>query len=253
MTSLRKALLLMAALPLALPLSAQAAGWGNVTGQFVFDGEVPKQPVLVSKGDPTAKDSAVCAAETIVSKELVVDPDTKAIANVFIYLRSAPDIHPDLKSSAEKEVVFDQKGCEFKPHSLFIRTDQTVVVKSDDAVAHNTHTFPIRNQAVNFLLRPGDREGVPVMNPVSEILPIQVKCDIHPWMLAYWLILDHPYATITGNDGKFTIEKLPAGEHSFRVWQEKAGYLDRALKVTIKDGETVDLGAIRVPAAKFAK
>ena len=85
---------------------------------------------------------------------------------------------------------------------------------------------------------------------LPEGLPTQVECSIHPWMEAYWLVLDHPYAAITTPDGKFRIEKLPAGEHDFVVWQENVGYLERP-KVKIKPGETTDLGTVKVPVAKL--
>ncbi|MEO2032823.1 MAG: hypothetical protein ABGZ35_12125, partial [Planctomycetaceae bacterium] len=183
---------------------------------------------------------------------LNVDAQTKGISDIFIYLRKPPaSIHPDLKESKVKTIDFNQEKCRFFPHSLFVRTDQKVRVLSKDACSHNTHTFPIRNQAVNFLLRPKEDVGVPIANPLPEFLPIQVKCDIHPWMLAHWLILDHPYAAVTDAKGKFTISKLPAGEHEFRVWHERVGYIDKAFKVTIKAGEAQTLKPVAVPVAKF--
>jgi len=72
-------------------------------------------------------------------------------------------------------------------------------------------------------------------------LPIQVKCDLHSWMQAYWLVLDHPYSAITQADGTFEIKDLPVGTHQFRVWHERVGYLERSLKVKIKDGQTTQL------------
>jgi hypothetical protein len=66
------------------------------------------------------------------------------------------------------------------------------VVKSDDPVAHNTHTYTLRSDPVNIIIPPNDREGVPVRKPNPELLPMPVKCDIHPWMAAHWLIVDHP-------------------------------------------------------------
>lgn len=233
----------------SLPGTAQAQ-WGDIEGQFVLEGEVPEPVYIFKKGDPV-KDAEVCAAEDFKSDALVVDSETKGIANVFIYLRSAPQIHPDLAESKEDAVVFDQKGCRFIPHALFVRTDQDVIVKSDDPIAHNTHTFTLRNQPVNILIAANDREGVEVSVPLPEILPMQVKCDLHPHMLAYWLILDHPYAAISGKDGKFTIKGLPAGEHSFRVWHEKVGYVDRAYTVTVKDGETTKLEPVKIPLERF--
>jgi len=233
------------------PAAVSAAGWGSVTGRFVYDGEAPKRTVQREKGDPAVKDPAVCAATDHLNNDLVVNPENKGIANVFMYMRRAKDIHPDLKESKEKTVVFDQKGCTFKPHALIVRTDQKVIVKSDDPVAHNTHTFPIKNQAVNFILAPNDREGKEVENVIPEILPMQVKCDIHPWMTAYWFVVDHPYAIVSDEDGKFTIENLPEGKNEFRIWQEKAGYLDRKFTVNVKAGETVDLGEVKFKPSQF--
>jgi hypothetical protein len=229
-----------------------ADGYGSVSGQFVIDGAIPAVPPLVEKG-AEVKDAAICAAAPVPDDSLVVDPESKGIQHIFVYLPKATAVHPDLKTSKAKEVVFDQKGCRFIPHTLLVRTDQTVLVKSGDACSHNTHTYPIRGTAVNFLLAPNDRAGVPVPNKVPESLPNEVKCDIHTWMSARWLILDHPYAAITDAKGKFTITDLPAGEHVFRVWQERVGYVNRELKVTVESGKTKDIGVIKVPADKFKK
>ena len=76
-----------------------------------------------------------------------------------------------------------------------------------------------------------------------------VKCDLHPHMRAYWLILDHPFAAITDAKGRFEIKGLPAGNHEFRVWHERVGYVDRKFKVTITDGKTTTLEAVKVPVA----
>jgi len=229
--------------------AASAADYGTISGQFILKGDVPDPKFAIKKGDATVKDAAVCAAVDLPSQELLIDPKSKGIQHIFIYLRKATDVHPDLKSvPADKKIItFDQKNCRFTPHTLFARTDQEVKVISSDAVAHNTHTFPIRNDQVNFLLAPNDKNGQKVSHRFAEFLPMQVKCDIHPWMRAYWLVLDHPYAAITDKDGKFTIEKLPVGEHSFRVWHERSGWVNRSYKVDVKPGnnpldvEEVDL------------
>lgn len=88
---------------------------------------------------------------------------------------------------------------------------------------------------------------------VAESLPTQIKCDIHPWMSAYVLVLDHPYAAVTDQYGKFKIENLPAGELEFRYWHERPGYVEKSVKIKIEAGTTKDLGTIKVPAAKFVK
>lgn len=221
---------------------AQAADWGSIKGQIVLKGDVP-EPVLEFKKGGAPKDAAVCSATDMYKTDLLVDPESKGIANVFVYLYKAPkSVHPDL-ANPEPKVIFDQENCVFEPLALFVQAGQTVEVLNSDPVAHNTHTYPLRNQAVNILIAPNTPkgEGVDVATSTRESVPIQVKCDFHPWMLAHWLILDHPYGAVTDKSGNFEIKNLPAGDHEFRLWHEKVGYLDRKFKVTVKAGETTEL------------
>lgn len=233
---------------------AQAADWGNLSGQFVLEGDIPKLKPKVVKGDPKVRDPKCCAAQDVPNDTLVVNKDNKGIQHIFIYLKSVSKrkIHPDLKQSKKKEVIFDQKKCLFTPHTLLIRLDQQVVVKSGDNISHNTHSIPIFNKGENFIVGANDRVGIKMPKfRIKERLPIEVKCDIHGWMSARWLILDHPYAAITDKDGKFTIKNLPDENFEFIVWHERVGYINKALKVKITKDKTLDLGSIKVDVAKF--
>ncbi len=234
--------------------TTSAQDWGSIKGQIIVDGNIAPLKLLVKKGDASVKDSAVCAAQDVPDESLVIDEKTKGIANVVVYLQKKPaKVHPSHEKSSVAEVVFDQKGCKFIPHVLLVRTDQKVRVLSDDAIAHNTHTYPLKNKQENFIVSPNDRKGiaVPSVN-VVERLPSKVGCDIHPWMQAWWVILDHPYAAVTKEDGSFEIADLPAGEHEFKVWQEKVGFLEKSYKVSVKKGAN-ELKPLKVPAATLAK
>ena len=230
---------------------ASGAGWGSAEGQVVLDGDVPDVAPLVKKGDDTAKDAEVCAAQTVPNDEMLFDAKTGGVANVFIYMRRAADIHPDLKASKEDKVIFDQKGCRFTPHGLMVRTDQVVVCKSSDGVAHNVNIQPLFNSPSNFIVQPNDSEGMEVKMALPESLPVTVKCDIHPWMRAWWLVLDHPYAAITDAQGKFKIENLPEGDNEFRVWHPKTGYIERSYVITVKNGETTKMEPVKVSFSEF--
>lgn len=230
---------------------APETGYGTITGQFVLEGDIPAKRVLVAAGAVNVNNANICAAANLFSDELLVDPETKGIANVCIYLAKATVVHPKLKGSAMKELVFDQKGCRFDPHVLFVRTDQTVLVKSADNCNHNTHTYPARGQGVNLLVKPNERTGEAMKMKVPENLPIPVKCDLHPWMIAHWLVLDHPYGAVTDEAGKFTIADLPAGEYEFRVWHELPGYLERKWAVKVESGKVTDLGVTKVSTEKL--
>jgi hypothetical protein len=234
---------------------AAAAELGTIEGQIVLDGDAPALDPLVRKGDSTAKDAAVCAAEEVPNEALIVDPTSKGIANVFVFMRKAPAGMPaELKSSEKKTIEFDQKGCRYLPHVLLVRTDQTVNCVSSDAVSHNVHTNPFANEQKNFIVAPGATKPSEVTMPQPENSPIPVKCDIHPWMVSHWLVTDNPYAAITDKDGKFKIEKLPVGKHKFAIWHESFGWVNRNLEVNVKAGDnTVPVQKAPVAKLKIAK
>jgi len=234
-----KKILLSAILCVAPYASVFADDWGTVTGQVIVSGNVPAAELLHKQG-ADIKDKEVCAAADTYKDDLVINPTSKGLANVFVYLSKAPkSIHPDLKDADPATVVFDQKNCVFSPHALIARTGQTVEVISGDAVAHNTHTYPLKNAGTNVLIAPATAKGSgqKIAIKSAEILPFKVACDFHPWMTAYWLAVDHPYAAVTDADGKFTIPNLPAGDHEFRIWHEKVGYINRKYTVKVKAGD----------------
>jgi hypothetical protein len=249
-------LVALAALASTLACNAATAAdeWGTIEGQFIFDGDAPALPPIVKMGDASARDAAVCAAADVPDESLIINPDNKGIANVFLYIRKAPaKIHPDLVNSQEKEIVFDQKGCRFMPHALILRTDQTVIVKSSDPISHNTHTNPLGYKGENLLIPANDRKGIPLQIKKSQLnyVPVKVNCDIHPHMVAWWLVSDHPYVAITDADGKFKIDNVPVGEHTFRVWHERLLYINcpefkRDLTIKVEPNKTTTVGPFKV-------
>ncbi len=233
-----------------------SAQWGGIKGQVILDGEIPVLKDLVKKGDPAAKDAAVCAKDGVPDEKIIVDPATKGIANVVVYLRKKPaKINPDIAKPKSMNVVFDQVGCKFIPHVAVIQVGQVVNVLNGDAVSHNTRNAPIKNPGFNFIVPPNTRApGVPVNNQnQAETVPMPIGCDIHPWMRGYWVMVDHPYAVVTGADGKFEIASLPEGENEFRVWHEGPGYIEKSLKVIVKNGSVADVPVIKVKPADLNK
>ena len=236
---------------LAVPVAA--AETGSIKGTFVLDGAAPALKPIVPQG-ANIKDGQVCAATAVPDQTIVVGAGN-GLANVFIYASKvdAKDVPAEFKDAPKTPVTLDNKGCVFVPHALLIRTGQTVKLLNEDAVAHNIHTYPLRGNAINILIPPGEKVGIDQTMEKPEILPIPVKCDIHPWMQAYALILDHPFAAVSDKDGRFEIKGLPAGKHDFRIWHEGGGYVERSYDVTVEAGKTTDLGAVKVPLAKITK
>ena len=241
----------MMMIALALPNSGftEEQKWGTLKGQALFDGEIPKlQPLIAGAGGIQVEDES-----------LIVDPKTKGIANVVVYLQKRPRaVHPDLEKTfkvdeqAEKpdEITFRIKDGRFVPHVMLISTTKQIRLINEDSKAGVVHSNPIRNHPFNLLLSPNDEKGR-VIGPLiqAEKIPVWVTNDIHPWMRGYWFVLDHPYAVITDKEGKYEILNLPVGEHHFCVWQERKGILIKDYPVQIHEGlneqKPLELGADR--------
>lgn len=229
----------------------RADGHGDITGTIIFGGDpAPPQPQLqLQIGGLVAG-----CGPAVPEEKILVDPETKGVANVFLWLPKVNpnDVPADLQKPPQKPAVLDQKGCVFLPHALVARTGQNILLMNADPIAHNVHSYPLRTLPVNVMVGPNNRVGVPAgPAKATELLPIPIKCDIHPWMQGYILFVDHPYAAVTDAKGAFKIERLPAGNHEFRVWHEAAGYLERRYKVEVTADQTTDLGQITIDPAKF--
>lgn len=258
-------LLKFAAVAMAVVASSvgQAADWGSITGRFIFDGKAPAAPKI-----NVDKDAEVCGKHNLVDEGLIVSPEGELKdAVVYLYTKN-PAVHPDYAATAEAEVSLDNKNCRFEPHVAVLRTTQSLVLKNSDPVGHNSKVDAINNLAINVLIP--SNGAAPTKFPMQESLPMKVGCNIHPWMGAWVVVKDHPYAAVSNDKGKFEIKNLPAGtELEFVLWQEKSGYLKNAkftgksgiaaadmkgrFKIKLKPGETVDLGDIKVSPALFNK
>jgi len=238
--------------------SSSAAEWGSLKGRFVVDGTPPKLTPLVINKDPE-----YCGQHNPVNETVVVGKNN-ALVNAVVYLR-APlgkkvDVNPEYEADLKKPAVLDNNGCAFKPHILMVRVGQQVVVKNSDPVGHNTNlTFLGFNPLVPA------KTQTEITDSKASPLPTPVACNIHPWMKAYFLSLDHPYMAVSGDDGSFEIKSIPAGTNEFQFWHEAPGYLKNLhlkggttdargrTKLTIKGGETLDLGDIKIAASGLAQ
>jgi hypothetical protein len=216
----------------------KAEGWGTLKGKVTLKGTAPKPKVLAEKGK-AAKDPEVCAKDApIMSERLVVDGDTKGVRYVIVYIPKPTAVNEEAKSRAHQgEIVFDQEKCTFIPHVLVTMKGVTVDLKNSDPVNHNINSR-LQNNGFNKLLSASKDEKLPV-NEI-ERKPGELTCDIHPWMRAYWMVLDNPYFAVTDEKGDFEIKDVPAGTQKVVVWHEA---ITGSSFLTASSGDPVDIKA----------
>lgn len=136
-------------------------------------------------------------------------------------------------------VTVDQKNFQFVPETVAIRVgDRIRFLNSDDHV-HNVRTNHPR-KAFNINM-PAGVEHVETFDAASGIRqPFQIECVFHSAMRSWVYVFDHPWFAVTGADGAFTLEHVPAGEYRLEV-AHAAGGMRASLAVTVEAGKTSEL------------
>jgi len=250
-------------LSMSTTLALGQDGYGGLSGTIKLEGKVPP----AAKVDAN-KDQAVCLADgnMIFDQSLKVGEGNElqgAIVMLYLKPRQTVEVHPDLKDPPTETVVLDNNNCIFVPSVLAVRVGQKVELKNSDAAGHNCNVASFNNSK-NVNVPPN--KSVEVIFEKNDKVPSVVKCDIHPWMVAHLLIRDDPYFAVTDAEGKFSIEKIPAGKWNFQFWHSRCGYMKDLtmdgktflgrrgeFEVEIKDGETLDLGALLIAAKSLAE
>jgi hypothetical protein len=210
--------------------TAWAAG-ATISGRINFDGAPPRARELNMDADP--KCHALHTDKPAVDERVVLGSDG-ALANVFVYVKSGLE---GKKFDPPKEpAVLDQQGCLYRPRVLGMMARQQLRIRNSDPTLHNVHATPKNPSNREFnVAQPVQGMETPRTFAAAEIM-IPFKCDVHPWMAAYVGVLDHPFHSTTGTDGKFSLTDLPAGEYVIEAWHEVLGAQEA--KVTVADGET---------------
>lgn len=216
----------------AVALVAGACGisFGQVTGTVTLKGNPPvmQQIKLIQLIPDCAKQH-----KNPVYEQTVITGDKGQLANVVVSIKTPEG--KKLGKVPTTPVVLDQKGCMYVPHVLPVMVGQPVDVKNSDSFLHNVHTLSIDNPGMNMAMIMVGNKKVP---PFQTVETFKVKCDVHPWMVAWIRVLDNPYFATTSSDqkniGQYSIDTkgLPDGEYTFVAWQEKYGTQEKKAKVT---------------------
>ena len=211
-----------------------AVAASTITGTVVFTGKAPVLRPL----DMTAE--AVCHKKhggKPAPSELLVLGTGNTMANIMVWVSKglpAGKTWPAPKTP----VVLDQDGCVYKPHVMGIMVGQPYRILNSDGILHNIHTLPKINPAFNRG-QPATVKEMTTSFGKSEAI-FQVKCDVHPWMLAYIGVYTHPFFSVTTTNGKFTISGLDAGTYEITAWHERLGTQTASITVGANDTKTQD-------------
>jgi len=207
------------------PAPGHRAAGGTISGKVTYTGTPPKaRPIDMSK-----EPSCVAQHPTPVTTQDAVTGAGNSVDYVVVYI-SAGD---EGAAAATDTVRYEQKGCQYIPHVAVMQVHQPLAVLNDDPTSHNIHPLAKVNAEWN---KSQPKGAPPIHTSWDQPEFIAVKCNVHPWMHGYFVVLKTPHSTITDSTGAFKLQGLPAGKYTVTAWHERFG--TQSQEVTVAGSET---------------
>jgi hypothetical protein len=258
---------------------------GTLKGKVVLKGKDPAPALAAANKALQEKmaghvDKGCCMGgkpEEVTSQAWRLGDNTQ-VGNVFVWFQAPRGSYfpIDAKQAAAARadpVEIDQPHCAFLPHCAILfpgypapanpkdrlPTGQTLTVLNGAPVAHNVR-WPEGNQ----ILPVGGKIAIELQ---PGRLPVQFQCNIHLWMDARVLVLNHPYATLSRSDtapaalrvkkdddkfGSYEIANVPAGVRlRLFAWHEEVGFVSEGKfqgeEIELKPGINVKDFTVEMP------
>lgn len=140
----------------------------------------------------------------------------QSLSDIVVWLKR---LHPAVaQPSPSEHVQLLQKDKMFHPHTLVIAVGTIVDFPNADPIFHNAFSNFDGELFDVGLYPPGTTRSVHFRKPGI----VRVFCNIHPSMSAVIVVVDTPYFTTAGRDGRYRIANVPPGAYELHVFDERA-------------------------------
>jgi plastocyanin len=130
-------------------------------------------------------------------------------------------------------VIVNQQGNTYAPHLTAIVAGTKIVFKSNDPELHNVYARGEKRVLFNDAVLP-KMQSQP--KEFKDLGVVHLTCNVHKEMSAFILVLQNKFFAKPDKDGTFTIEGLPHGTYTIRVWGEQLTDEQKAKTFTIGTG-----------------
>ncbi|MCW5556959.1 MAG: hypothetical protein KIT22_03845, partial [Verrucomicrobiae bacterium] len=207
---------------------------GKVRGHVVLKGTPPPEKVIGA-----VKNDGNCgkvATGTAMTRNFVVGPDG-GLRYALVRVTKAPGGN----GKAAAPFLLDQAGCMYEPYISAIQTGQTLQIRNSDPFMHNVActTKPgTGNKGFNIAQASAGKVDEKVFE--SPELSIRFACNVHPWMIAFVHVIEHPFFVMTDDKGAFELPAgLPPGTYELEVNHPRAGSATQSIEVAAGRGAEV--------------
>lgn len=154
---------------------------------------------------------AITPATAAEFRVRVTDATGAPVENAVVMLDGGT---PASAPPSTPRAVMDQRGKQFVPTVLSVRTGTKVSFPNSDDIRHHVYSF---SEAKAFELRL--YEGTPTA-PVLFDRPgvVVLGCNIHDWMLGYILVSNSPWFAQSDENGAAVVAGLAPGRYVATLW-----------------------------------
>lgn len=200
----------------------EVANAGKVEGTVTFKGDLAKESFKF----PITKDGDCCGTEK--SNHRLTVSEKGGVANAVLILEGVTEG----KKWKKQEATIDQKGCVYTPFVQYIEVGKKLTIVNNDPILHNVHGYLEGKDAFNLAM---PMQGQKIKQKLDNLGMHNVACDAgHAWMSCYVYVSEHPYIAITDENGAFSLEEVPAGTYTLKMWHAGWRVADE-----VKDSEGV--------------
>jgi len=129
----------------------------------------------------------------------------------------------------EGPAVMDQYAKQFVPNMLYVRVGQPVEFRNTEDMGHNVTVNRRDTGAAIFNVETDPQEKH--VHTFDRVGQYDVTCSVHPGMQATVVATRSPLSTTAGEDGRFSLGGVPAGDYKLSVTFE-GRTVEQAVAVT---------------------
>lgn len=140
---------------------------------------------------------------------------TDDLGNAVVFLEPIASASAPIRPESRTTVIALRRR-QFEPRVRVVSVGTTVSFLNQDPFSHNVFSKLHGGFDTGVYGRNTHRDNV-----FTEAGVYPLYCNIHPRMTAFVIALATPYYTQAGDDGRFTIERVPAGRYRLHVWHDR--------------------------------
>ncbi len=210
----------------------------TIKGLVTFKGDVPDDEAIIID-----KDIDYCGEKIKAGKYVISNSNVK---NAVVWIEGIDKG----KVVSKKDVKIKLKDCVAKPLVNIGFVGSRYIIRNEDDILHTVQLKlglkyhekasqrPLESGATIYNLA-FPRKGIEIKKRIKGYHKysedkgyVYIKSNVHNCIRGYVFIFDHPYAAVTDERGAFTMDSLPPGDYTLKVWHEGFGIQERKLKVT---------------------